>query len=129
MKHHLKLLFCFFIVPGLPSNVALTSESEESIVVNIKPPAPEERNGVIIGYTVFYRQTKLLPNTDFLSVNTSNSTLRLFNLTVFTEYSIKAAVHTSVGQGKTSPTKTIFTQEGGMSIRHMFNVIVIAIVT
>ncbi|KAK2567085.1 Hemicentin-1 [Acropora cervicornis] len=99
-------------VPGLPSNVALTSESEESIVVNIKPPAPEERNGVIIGYTVFYRQTKLLPNTDFLSVNTSNSTLRLFNLTVFTEYSIKAAAHTSVGQGKTSPTKTIFTQEG-----------------
>ncbi|XP_015754539.1 PREDICTED: Down syndrome cell adhesion molecule-like [Acropora digitifera] len=99
-------------VPGLPSNVALTSESEESIVVNIKPPAPKERNGVIIGYTVFYRQTKLLPNTDFLSVNTSNSTLRLFNLTVFTEYSIKAAAHTSVGQGKTSPTKTIFTQEG-----------------
>ena len=125
MNHHLKFLFCFLTVPGLPSIVTLSSEGEESIVVNIKPPPPEERNGVIIGYTVFYRETKLLPNTGFLSVNTSNSTLRLFNLTVFTEYSIKAAAHTRVGQGKTSPTKTIFTQEGGMSVCQMFTAIVI----
>lgn len=102
----------------------LTSEGEESIVVNIKPPPPEERNGVIIGYTVFYRQTKLRPNAGFLSVNTRNSTLRLSNLTVFTEYSIKAAARTSVGQGKSSSTQTIFTQEGGASVRQIFTVVV-----
>lgn len=99
-------------VPGLPSNVTLISDSQQSFLVIITPPLPEERNGVVIGYTVFYRRTNSLPAAGNLSVSTTNSTVRLTNLTVFTEYSVKVAARTGAGQGKESPVKTIFTQEG-----------------
>lgn len=112
----------YFIAPGPPSNVTLVSDSQHSIVVFITPPVPAEQNGVIRGYTVFYRETNLLPEEGYLSLNTSNSTIRFINLTVFTEYSFKVAAYTSAGQGQHSQLKRIFSQEGSMSIDllHLF---------
>jgi len=98
--------------PGPPSNVTLVSDSQHSIIVLIAPPLPVRRNGIILGYTVFYRQTNLLPNASYLSVKTTNSSVKLTNLTVYTEYSVKVAAVTSVGQGITSLQKSIFSQEG-----------------
>ena len=71
------------------------------------------RNGIILGYAVFYRQTNLLPHTGYLSINTTASSVSLVNLTVFTEYSVKVAATTSAGTGSTSEVKTVVTQEGG----------------
>ncbi|XP_022795071.1 Down syndrome cell adhesion molecule-like protein 1 homolog [Stylophora pistillata] len=97
--------------PGRPSNVTLDSVSQYSIIVYIAQPLPSERNGVIRGYTVLYRQTGLT-EADYLSVNTTSSPLTLANLTVFTEYSIQAAAFTRAGLGTKSEVKTIVTQEG-----------------
>lgn len=112
-------MFVSFIAPGPPSNVTLKSDSQQSILVFVAPPAAAQRNGIILGYTVFYRQTSLLPGASFLIVNTSNTSdfsLRLTNLTVFTEYSVKVAAFTSAGQGQSSQLQTIFSQEGSMSV-------------
>lgn len=103
-----------FSVPGPPSNVTLVSDSQHSIVVHIAQPLPHRRNGIILGYAVFYRQTNLLPDAGYLSINTTASSVSLVNLTVFTEYSVKVAAYTSAGMGSTSGVKTIVTQEGGI---------------
>lgn len=108
------ILAFLFVVPGPPSNVTLLSESQQSVLVFVTPPAPAQRNGIIIGYNVLYRETNLLPDAGFLSVNTTNSSARLVNLTVFTEYSVKVAAYTREGQGQTSQLKAILTQEGSM---------------
>lgn len=71
------------------------------------------RNGIIVGYTVFYRESDMLPDEGYLSVNTTASSVALVNLTVFTEYSVKVAAFTSVGLGNESEVKTVVTQEGG----------------
>lgn len=105
-------LVCFS-APGPPSNVTLVSDSQQSIVVFIAEPVPLMRNGIIIGYAVFYRQTNLLPDAGYLSVNTTDSSVTLVNLTVFTEYSVKVAAFTRAGQGNASGVKTIVSQEGG----------------
>lgn len=103
-----------FSAPGPPSNVSLVSDSQHSIMVFIAPPEPVQRNGIIVGYTVFYRQTR--PDTGYLLVNTTTSSVRLTNLTVFTEYSVKVAAFTSVGQGRASQQQTIVSQEGSMCV-------------
>ena len=105
-------MFAYRSAPGRPSNVTLDSVSQYSIIVYIAQPLPSERNGVIRGYTVLYRQTGLT-EADYLSVNTTSSPLTLANLTVFTEYSIQAAAFTRAGLGTKSEVKTIVTQEGG----------------
>ena len=85
-------------------------------MVYIAQPLPLVRNGVILGFTVLYRQTSL-SDAGYLSVNTTASTVTLANLTVFTEYSVKVAAFTSAGLGDASEVQTIFSQEGGKSIQ------------
>ena len=116
------MVYChlLFSAPGPPSNITLVSDSQQSIMVFITAPTPEERNGIILGYTVYYRQTSLLPG--YVSVNTSDSSVRLTNLTVFTEYSVKVAAFTNAGQGNASQ-QTIVSQEGSMSF-NLFSVVV-----
>jgi len=104
---------CLFSVPGPPSNVTLASDSQNSIVVFIDQPLPLMRNGIIVGYTVFYRESKRLPDAGYLSLTTTTSSVTLANLTVFTEYSVKVAASTSVGMGEESDVKNVVTQEGG----------------
>ena len=82
-------------------------------MVHMTQPVPLMRNGIIRGFSVFYRQTSLLPQAGYLSVNTTVSPVRLFNLTLYTQYSVKVAVFTNAGLGDTSEVKTIYTQEGG----------------
>ena len=109
----LSFFLSFFPVPGPPSNVTLVSDSQHSIVVYITQPLPLMRNGIIVGYTVFYRESDMLADAGYLSVNTTASSVALVNLTVFTEYSVKVAAFTSVGMGNESEVKTLVTQEGG----------------
>ena len=71
------------------------------------------RNGIIVGYTVFYRESNTLPDAGYLSASTTTSSVTLANLTVFTEYSVKVAASTSVGMGNESEVKTVVTLEGG----------------
>lgn len=112
---YLNLLIRYFVfpVPGPPSNVTVVSDSQHSIMVFMAEPLPLMRNGIILGYAVFYRETNLLPDAGYLSVNTTASSVTLANLTVFTEYSVKVAAYTSAGRGDTSEVKTIVSQEGG----------------
>lgn len=93
--------------------MTLVSESQHRIVVYITQPLPLMRNGIIVGYTVFYRETNLLPDAGYLSVSTTASSVTLANLTVSTEYSVKVVAFTSAGMGHESEVKTVVTQEGG----------------
>ena len=110
----------FLPVPGPPSNVTLVPDSQHSIVVYIAEPLPLMRNGIIVGYTVFYRESNMLPDEGYLSVSTNASSVTLVNLTVFTEYSVKVAASTSVGMGNESEVKTAVTQEGGRLLFCLF---------
>ena len=81
------------------------------------------RNGIIVGYSVFYRESNMLPDAGYLPVNTTASSVTLVNLTVFTEYSVKAAASTSAGMGIESEVKTMVTQEGGSLLFFFFSVV------
>lgn len=117
---NLLITLSFFPVPGPPSNVTLVSDSQHSIVVYIAQPLPLMRNGIIVGYTVFYKESNILPDEGYLSVSTNASSVTLANLTVFTEYSVKVAASTSVGMGNESGLKTVVTQEGGRLLFFLF---------
>lgn len=78
------------------------------------------RNGIIVGYTVFYRESDMLPDAGYLTVNTTASSVALVNLTVFTEYSVQVAAFTSVGMGNESEVKIVVTQEGGNLLHFLF---------
>ena len=82
-------------------------------MVFIAQPLPLMRNGIIVGYTVFYRKSERLPDAGYLSLNTTTSSVTLANLTVFTEYSVKVAASTRAGMGEGSDVKKVVTQEGG----------------
>ena len=93
--------------------MTIVPDSQHSIVVYITQPLPLMRNGIIVGYTVFYRESNTLPDAGYLSASTTTSSVTLANLTVFTEYSVKVAASTSVGMGNESEVKTVVTLEGG----------------
>jgi hypothetical protein len=71
------------------------------------------RNGNITGYKVYYKESRTSDSL-FLEVLTSSTTALISNLTVFTEYDVKAAALTSAGTGVESHNIKVQTEEGGM---------------
>ena len=97
-----------------PSEVRLQNKSSTSIFVSWGEVPEEEKNGVILSYTVYYvvleDNTPVgSPKSEVVPVPSRNVTLR--NLNEDTEYQITVAASTSKGLGVKSERHTITTDQ------------------
>ena len=85
----------------------------QSFKIVWKPPADEDRNGLITHYTV----SVLNLETDAsYSLNSTVTERVVSDLTPFTMYEVKVAAHTSAGRGPFTAIQNIQTQESGTLI-------------
>ena len=103
-------------------NVTAEARSSNSIFVSWDPPLEEERNGLIIKYTVRYSATVTTEMTN----KTSDTSILLTGLSSNTQYYVEVRAQTSVGGGPFS-TKDIATtpREGTINIQKDINIVLV----
>ncbi|XP_076307991.1 tyrosine-protein phosphatase Lar-like isoform X4 [Tachypleus tridentatus] len=96
---------------GVPRNVQTCSLSSSTVVIHWDPP--EERNGQVTGYKVYFTTRPKLPTTDWNTQNVDNSTLAIINdVTPQTIYTIRIQALTGTGSGPLSDLVQVETQQG-----------------
>ena len=116
--------FCFDkIVPSSPPVInAQETIAEDAHTIRVKwdEISPNEQNGVILGYTVYYNE-KGQGNT--ISQGTTDTNAIIRGLKPFTEYCIKVTGRTKKGKSpQGSSCFYVKTSESGMSL-HIFCVL------
>lgn len=107
---------CEFLVPsGFPLSFVETIDSSRSVTFSWLPPSVDERNGVIVTYTINITETGS-GQTFQRTVPSSQSFVTVNSLLPFTTYSCSIAASTSVGMGAFSTLLTLNTPEDGMTI-------------
>ena len=90
--------------------MSCTALDESRIHCSWRPPAREDRNGLIIGYEIRYKLSK--KDTSFkIFFNNSVLSKVLDNLQAYGEYHIDIAAQSSKGLGPFSPRVTVLTDE------------------
>ena len=87
----------------------IVAESSRSLRLTWQPPFVENRNGIIINYTVFI----VADDSTSLQVTTPNTSIVVSNLRPFTTYTCNVAASTSVGQGPPTAAMLQTTPEDG----------------
>lgn len=104
------ILSSFPLVPsGSPQNLVVVAESSRSLRLTWEPPFEENRNGLIISYTVFI----VADDGTSLELMATGTSIVATNLRPFTTYTCSVAASTSVGRGPSTPTFLFTTPEDG----------------
>jgi len=84
-----------------PVNLRVVSKTSTSIIVSWQPPPLDSRNGIIIGFKLFYKRKA---STDLgHTVNISNTlTHNAIRLLKYTEYEFQVLAFTQIGNGPSS---------------------------
>ncbi|XP_067002094.2 cell adhesion molecule Dscam1 [Anabrus simplex] len=101
-------------VPDMPpQDLRCSALSPQSVRVRWDPPPPENRNGVIEGYKVFYRNVnrKQGGSGDVEIKKTTNLETNLHGLAKYTNYSVRVLAYTSAGEGVRSAPVHCTTEE------------------
>ena len=117
------MLSCCLAVPNSPPhNVSSTNTSSTSLIINWQPIPRIDVNGILLGYRVFYHE-KITARRRRRAIQSHNETVRvlppnatsveIFNLKKFTNYSFRIVGFTSKGEGKISQTFNVSTDEDG----------------
>ncbi|XP_023335862.1 Down syndrome cell adhesion molecule-like protein Dscam2 [Eurytemora carolleeae] len=96
---------------GSPVSVRVEAVSSTQILVSWQPPREDDRNGILLGYSVRYGEL----NSEHLTKKTvrsvSTTELRLSGLVPFTKYQVMVNAFNSIGAGPTSSRSIISTHE------------------
>ncbi|XP_075173529.1 receptor-type tyrosine-protein phosphatase delta isoform X46 [Anomaloglossus baeobatrachus] len=92
------------IPTGFPQNLHCDSMSSTSVQITWQPPILAERNGVIIKYTLLYRDINNPYNPFEVPIVPADTTVTLTSLKPDTFYDVKIRAHTSKGPGPFSPS-------------------------
>ena len=102
---------CSHAVPETaPLNLSVQATDSQTLVLSWEPPLPEDRNGIIINYTV--NITEMETGTQFQLV-TDNTTITAFSLHPHYTYSCTVAAETSVGLGSYTTPRPVQMPEDG----------------
>ena len=102
---------CSHAVPETaPLQFRVQATDSQTLVLSWEPPLPEDRNGIIINYTV--NITEMETGTQFQLV-TVNTTITAFSLHPHYTYSYTAAAETSVGLGPYTTPRAVQMPEDG----------------
>lgn len=114
------ILNSFPIAPaGPPQDLKIIVTSSTGLMVSWEPPAPEDQNGEIVGYSVTVEteeqdRVSRSTQTHFIAGGGS-SNFSLEGLHPFTNYTITVSASTQVGEGPPTPPQTVQTPEDGES--------------
>ncbi|XP_073428318.1 receptor-type tyrosine-protein phosphatase delta isoform X30 [Dendrobates tinctorius] len=92
------------IPTGFPQNLHCDSTSSTSVQITWQPPILAERNGIIIKYTLLYRDINNPYNPFEVPIVPAGTTVTLTALKPDTFYDVKIRAHTSKGPGPFSPS-------------------------
>ena len=101
-----------FVVPSSPAqNVLAYNTTSTSIYLSWDPPPHDQRNGIILHYTV-----RVIPQYGGIVVylNSTVTSIIVASLTPYTIYTYSVAAVTSVGRGPFSSAIMIQTNEAGV---------------
>uniref|UniRef100_A0A803Y6M1 protein-tyrosine-phosphatase n=1 Tax=Meleagris gallopavo TaxID=9103 RepID=A0A803Y6M1_MELGA len=96
-----------------PQDIKCVSTRSTAILVSWRPPPAESQNGVLAGYSVYYRALDS-EDTELKEVNDippTTSQILLESLEKWTEYRITVVAHTEVGPGPESSPVIVRTDE------------------
>ena len=105
------IFFILTVPSGPPLMITARAQSSQSIIITWEPPSPEERNGLIVGYTI--NITGLDTGERYQQLSASNN-LTIESLSPFSTYICVIAARTSVGIGPFSTVVTVQTLEDGV---------------
>ena len=92
----------------------MTASSSTSITASWQLPPADSRNGIMVGFKLFYKRKS--PGEAATMVIINNGTASTKDVTVlakYTEYEFQILVFTSVGDGPNSSVKSERTREDG----------------
>ncbi|XP_069620863.1 receptor-type tyrosine-protein phosphatase delta isoform X26 [Ranitomeya imitator] len=89
---------------GFPQNLHCDSMSSTSVQITWQPPILAERNGVMIKYTLLYRDINNPYNPFEVPIVPAGTTVTITALKPDTFYDVKIRAHTSKGPGPFSPS-------------------------
>ncbi|KAG8595562.1 hypothetical protein GDO81_001555 [Engystomops pustulosus] len=92
------------IPTGFPQNLHCDSMSSTSVQITWQPPILAERNGIIIKYTILYRDINNPYNPFEVPIVPADTSVTLTALKPDTFYDVKIRAHTSKGPGPFSPS-------------------------
>ena len=104
-----------FPVPSqAPTSFSLTAKTSTSIEASWQLPPAEARNGVIIGFKLFYKKKGSSGSSVQITVNNGSTlTKAVTGLDKYTEYECQVLAFTSVGDGPKSSVMSVRTKEDG----------------
>lgn len=116
------MLYSFYsIVPSVSPNVSWYNLSSTSIKVEGFEIPPPLRNGIVLGYTIYFWKQSEGPSAD-TNVSVERLIKMFEDLEKFTLYCGQVAAHTRVGEGPRSSVECIRTSEDGRSLFYCRNI-------
>ena len=104
----------WFSVPnGYPQNFEARAVSSRMFTLTWYPPNFEDRNGIIIGYTINLTNTR---RNDTLLYSSNTTALTLSTLSPYTTYYCTVAARTSIGTGPFTAVLTLLTPQDGKKL-------------
>ena len=86
-------------------------------------PPPDSRNGIIIGFKLFYKKRGSAGRATTVTINNGTALGKdVTGLDIYTEYEFEVLAFTSVGDGpRSSPLVVVITLKDGKNFKTMFN--------
>ena len=112
------IIISSFSVPShSPRNITAFNTSSRSINVTWQLIPDDHVNGILLGYRVLYKK-KNSPMDAFqnITVNTTYLDAEITSLEVYTEYELRIAGFTIIGDGNVSEPVFCFTDESGNNV-------------
>ena len=95
-------------------NFTVIAETSTSIRASWQLPPEDSRNGIIIGFKLFYKKKGFAGSASTVLFNDGNTlTKGVTGLLKYTEYEFQVLAFTSAGDGMNSSVKTVRTNEDG----------------
>ena len=107
-------LFLIAVPSGSPGNFTMNASSSTSITSFWQLPPSDSRNGIIIGFKLFYKRKSSDGPPTIITINNGTSSVKdITGLAKYTEYECQVLAFTSVGDGPKSSSEITRTKEDG----------------
>ena len=99
---------------GSPGNFTVTASSSTSVTAFWQLPSADSRNGIIIGFKLFYKRKSSGEPATVITINNGTTSAKdITGLVKYTEYELQVLAFTSVGDGPKSSSRIERTKEDG----------------
>ena len=102
---------------GSPGNFTVTASSSTSVTAFWQLPSADSRNGIIIGFKLFYKRKSSGEPATVITINNGTTSAKdITGLFKYTEYELQVLAFTSVGDGPKSSSRIERTKEDGKKL-------------